>query len=206
MEPRIRRPQPGAAGRAVALGARRAAAPDLARGSDHRTLQDERRLFDVQHEVLVTRRQVQSLLAPSDLLLTGGVTIQSRDGVRSDRRHQQRLRPGARRPHPRPLRQGPSRPLRRISADAASLVGDRPVAARARRPRLRSGPGPQSLDIPGVGRVGFQLCYEIIFSGEVVDPGAAGRSSSSIRPTTPGSAPGARPAPRPGAAARARGS
>ena len=31
------------------------------------------------------------------------------------------------------------------------------------------GPGPQTLEIPGVGRVGFQLCYEIIFSGEVVD-------------------------------------
>jgi apolipoprotein N-acyltransferase len=31
------------------------------------------------------------------------------------------------------------------------------------------GPGPRSLPIPGVGLVGFQTCYEIIFSGEVVD-------------------------------------
>jgi apolipoprotein N-acyltransferase len=31
------------------------------------------------------------------------------------------------------------------------------------------GPGPRSFDLPIVGRVGFQLCYEIIFSGEVVD-------------------------------------
>lgn len=32
------------------------------------------------------------------------------------------------------------------------------------------GPGPITLNIPRVGKVGFQLCYEIIFSGEVVDP------------------------------------
>ncbi len=31
------------------------------------------------------------------------------------------------------------------------------------------GPGAQSFDLPGFGRVGVQLCYEIIFSGEVVD-------------------------------------
>ena len=34
---------------------------------------------------------------------------------------------------------------------------------------FRAGPGPRTLDLPGFGRVGFQLCYEIIFSGEVVD-------------------------------------
>ncbi len=31
------------------------------------------------------------------------------------------------------------------------------------------GPGPQSLNIPGFGKVGIQICYEIIFSGHVVD-------------------------------------
>lgn len=31
------------------------------------------------------------------------------------------------------------------------------------------GPGPQSLAIPGFGPVGMQICYEIIFSGQVVD-------------------------------------
>ena len=31
------------------------------------------------------------------------------------------------------------------------------------------GPGPRTVEIPGWGKVGFQLCYEIIFSGEVVD-------------------------------------
>ncbi len=31
------------------------------------------------------------------------------------------------------------------------------------------GPGPQTLTLPGFGSVGLQICYEIIFSGEVVD-------------------------------------
>lgn len=33
-----------------------------------------------------------------------------------------------------------------------------------------SGPGPRSLSLPGFGSVGMQICYEIIFSGAVVDP------------------------------------
>jgi apolipoprotein N-acyltransferase len=31
------------------------------------------------------------------------------------------------------------------------------------------GPGPRTVALPGWGKVGFQLCYEIVFSGEVVD-------------------------------------
>ncbi len=32
------------------------------------------------------------------------------------------------------------------------------------------GPGPRAIELPGFGAVGVQVCYEIIFSGEVVDP------------------------------------
>jgi apolipoprotein N-acyltransferase len=32
-----------------------------------------------------------------------------------------------------------------------------------------AGPGPRSLPVPGWGQIGLQICYEIIFSGEVVD-------------------------------------
>ncbi len=32
------------------------------------------------------------------------------------------------------------------------------------------GPGPRTLEVPGYGAIGFQICYEIIFSGHVVDP------------------------------------
>ncbi len=31
------------------------------------------------------------------------------------------------------------------------------------------GPGPQTLNMPGFGKVGIQICYEIIFSGKVTD-------------------------------------
>jgi apolipoprotein N-acyltransferase len=31
------------------------------------------------------------------------------------------------------------------------------------------GPGPQTYTLPGFGKVGVQICYEIIFSGEVID-------------------------------------
>jgi len=31
------------------------------------------------------------------------------------------------------------------------------------------GPGPRTIQLPGWGKVGFQLCYEIIFSGQVAD-------------------------------------
>jgi len=32
------------------------------------------------------------------------------------------------------------------------------------------GPGPRSFDFGSLGKVGVQICYEIVFSGEVVDP------------------------------------
>jgi apolipoprotein N-acyltransferase len=40
---------------------------------------------------------------------------------------------------------------------------------------IRPGPGPAGLDLPGFGLVGFQICYEIIFSGETVNPAARPR-------------------------------
>ena len=37
------------------------------------------------------------------------------------------------------------------------------------------GPGPRNIDVPGIGSVGIQICYEIVFSGQVVDPAARPR-------------------------------
>ena len=34
---------------------------------------------------------------------------------------------------------------------------------------FRDGPGPRTIDVPGFGSIGMQICYEIIFSGQVVD-------------------------------------
>jgi len=52
----------------------------------------------------------------------------------------------------------------------------RPVLSRMGLSRLvagegdfSTGPGPRTLQLPGFGRVGVQICYEIIFSGHVVD-------------------------------------
>ena len=43
------------------------------------------------------------------------------------------------------------------------------------------GPGPRSIMLPGFGKVGVQICYEIIFSGEVVD--AANRPDFIFNPS-----------------------
>ena len=59
---------------------------------------------------------------------------------------------GAGRPDPRPLRQGASRPLWRISADAAAAVGDRPVAPGAGRRRFhRRARARARIDLPATG-------------------------------------------------------
>lgn len=34
---------------------------------------------------------------------------------------------------------------------------------------FRPGPGPRSLVLPGLGKAGVQICYEIVFSGQVID-------------------------------------
>jgi apolipoprotein N-acyltransferase len=34
---------------------------------------------------------------------------------------------------------------------------------------FKPGPGPQSITLPGFGKIGVQICYEIIFSGHVAD-------------------------------------
>jgi apolipoprotein N-acyltransferase len=122
-----------------------------------------------QEEVSYLRSEVASMLRPGDLLLTGGVTWQSRTGLdvtsatnsvfamdrsgrilgRYDKAHLV--------PYGEYL---PMRPI--LSAIGLSRLAPGDVD-------FDPGPGPQTLDLPLVGKVGFQLCYEIIFSGEVVD-------------------------------------
>jgi apolipoprotein N-acyltransferase len=115
------------------------------------------------------RREVGAMLGPRDLLLTGGVTWQSADGSNVT-----------------------SATNSVFAMDRAGLIlgrydkahlvpyGEylpaRPILSKLGLSRLApgdidydSGPGPQSLVLPLVGKVGFQLCYEIIFSGQVID-------------------------------------
>ena len=132
-------------------------------------LEDARRHPAYQAEAAWTRSEVRRMLGPGDLLLTGGMAVLSRDGVRAS---------GA--TNSVYAIAGTGRILGRY--DKAHLVpyGEylpmRPLLSAIGLSRLApgdldqiSGPGPRTLDLPIVGKAGFQLCYEIIFSGEVVD-------------------------------------
>ncbi|HEY0147914.1 MAG TPA: apolipoprotein N-acyltransferase [Allosphingosinicella sp.] len=123
----------------------------------------------MQREAAVLRRRVGQMMGPADLLLTGGVTWQSRDGLevtsatnsvfamnRAGRIH-------ARYDKAHLVPYGEYLPMRPIlSAIGLSRLAPGDID-------FDPGPGPQTLTLPVVGKVGFQLCYEIIFSGEVVD-------------------------------------
>jgi len=132
-------------------------------------LEDGRRLIAARDGVRFTRREVQSLMGAGDLLLTGGITIQSRDGLRATSATNSvfALAPDGRilarydKAHLVPYGEYlPMRPF--LSALGLSRLAPGDLD-------FDPGPGARTLDIPGVGRVGFQLCYEMIFSGEVVD-------------------------------------
>ena len=109
-------------------------------------------------------------LGPGDVLLTGGLGFASSDGrtVNSATNSIYVMEPLGRirgrydKAHLVPYGEYlPMRPL--LSAIGLSRLapGDIDFAA---------GPGPQTIKLPGDwGKVGLQLCYEIIFSGEVVD-------------------------------------
>ena len=132
-------------------------------------LQDERDGLDHAQSARIALDQAASTLRPGDLLLTGGVTYRSLDGIsvssgtnsvfainsasriigRYDKAHLV--------PYGEYL---PMRPL--LSALGLSRLAPGAVD-------FDSGPGPRSIALPGFGTAGLQICYEIIFSGQVVD-------------------------------------
>ena len=116
------------------------------------------------------RMRAASLLGPEDRLLTGGIAINSRDGVHIAGAENSIfvLGPGGKligrydKAHLVPYGEYlPMRPL--LSAIGLSRLAPGDID-------FTSGPGPRTIDL-GLewGKVGFQLCYEMIFSGEVVD-------------------------------------
>jgi len=132
-------------------------------------LGDNRPLAAAKVEAL--RQRVGRLLGPGDLLLTGGITLISPDGDKVTQATNSVFAMDA-----------SGQVLGRF--DKAHLVpyGEylpmRPLLSAIGLSRLAPGdldyipgPGAQTLTLPLVGEVGFQLCYEIIFSGEVVDDG-----------------------------------
>jgi apolipoprotein N-acyltransferase len=131
-------------------------------------LVDERTAAQWQTEA--ERLRATRSLAVGDLLLTGGLSITSKDRVTVDSATNSvyALAPLGRvigrydKAHLVPYGEYlPMRPL--LSAIGLSRLapGDFDFAA---------GPGPRTITLPGDwGKAGFQLCYEIIFSGDVVD-------------------------------------
>ena len=115
-------------------------------------------------------RRIARLLGPRDLLMTGGVAIEwDRQGNAIGARNSMFVVDSA------------ARLLGRY--DKAHLVpyGEylpmRPILSAIGLSRLAPGdldfwpgPGPHSFALPGFGTVGVQICYEIIFSGAVIDP------------------------------------
>ncbi len=116
------------------------------------------------------RRYLARTLGPSDMLLTGGVALEydASGEVIAARNSVFALGPDA---------------LIKARYDKAHLVpyGEylpmRAILTPLGLSRLVPGdldfwpgPGPTSFEVPGVGLVGFQVCYEIIFSGAVIDP------------------------------------
>ena len=116
------------------------------------------------------RQRAASLLGPGDVLLTGGLAVQSRDGVLVSGATNSifAIAPGGQvigrydKAHLVPYGEYlPMRPL--LSAIGLSRLAPGDVD-------FTPGPGPRSIELPGEwGKVGFDLCYEIIFSGHVVD-------------------------------------
>jgi len=119
---------------------------------------------------LQLQRALARLLGPRDLLLTGGVTLRSTDGIDATSATNSIFAIGragviARYDKAHLVPYGEYLPMRPIlSAIGLSRLAPGDVD-------FDPGPGPQTIALPLVGKVGFQLCYEIIFSGEVVERG-----------------------------------
>jgi apolipoprotein N-acyltransferase len=116
------------------------------------------------------RLRATRALGPGDMLLTGGLGLKASDGQTVDGATNSVyvLQPLGRivgrydKAHLVPYGEYlPMRPLLSTIGLSRLAPGDLDFA---------DGPGPRTIQLPGEwGKVGFQLCYEIIFSGQVVD-------------------------------------
>jgi apolipoprotein N-acyltransferase len=115
------------------------------------------------------RARAASMVGPGDYLLTGGIALFSKDGVRVTGAANSvfvfgqggKLIGRYDKAHLVPYGEYlPMRPL--LSSIGLSRLAPGEVD-------FIPGPGPRTIQLPNWGKVGFQLCYEIIFSGQVVD-------------------------------------
>lgn len=142
---------------------------------DERAIPLARQLADFE------RRRAAAALRRDDLLVTGGIAFFSENGrtITSAGNSVFVLDPQSRilarydKSHLVPYGEYlPMRPL--LSAIGLSRLAPGDVD-------FRPGPGPQTIALPGWGRMGLQICYEIIFSGHVVD--AANRPDFLFNPS-----------------------
>ncbi|TCP33141.1 apolipoprotein N-acyltransferase [Sphingomonas sp. BK235] len=117
----------------------------------------------------LTRARMTAVLGPRDMLMTGGTALRfdSRGDVTDATNAVFVLDPARRirarydKAHLVPYGEYLPMPWLLKPLGLARLVpGDLDFAP---------GPGPRTLAVPGFGAIGVQLCYEIIFSGEVVE-------------------------------------
>ena len=161
-----------AARRLAALSGRSSAEPRLLlwpEAAVTEPLQDER-IGEPQAFAAFERSRATVELGPVDRLLTGGIAVASKDGTHIAGAENSIfvLGPGGSimgrydKAHLVPYGEYlPMRPI--LSAIGLSRLAPGNLD-------FTSGPGPRTVDLGGEwGKVGFQLCYEIIFSGQVVD-------------------------------------
>ena len=118
----------------------------------------------------LARERIGRVIGPNSLLLTGAVDLvmSGRRVVAADNAvtaldGEGRIRSGYIKAHLVPY--GEYLPMRAL---LEPLGLSRLVAGSL---DFRSGPGPRTLDLQPWGRIGLQICYEIIFSGQVVERG-----------------------------------
>ena len=118
----------------------------------------------------LTRTRMAAVLGPRDMLLTGGTALQfdARGDVTTASNSvfaldtRARIRGRYDKAHLVPYGEYLPMPWLLKPLGLSRLVpGDMDFAP---------GPGPRTMVVPGFGAIGMQLCYEIIFSGQVVDP------------------------------------
>jgi apolipoprotein N-acyltransferase len=125
--------------------------------------------LDYLEEQPEARARLADLLGPLDLILTGGDALVYGKGGRLIAAHnslfivdpQARILGRYDKAHLVPYGEYlPMRPLLSAIGLARLVPGDIDFLP---------GPGPRSFALPGFGKVGVQICYEMIFSGAVVD-------------------------------------
>jgi apolipoprotein N-acyltransferase len=126
-------------------------------------------LYTYAGDPVLARKRIGRVIGPYSLLLTGAVDLVIEDGDSIAARNSVtaldgngRILAGYSKAHLVPY--GEYLPLRWL---LEPLGASRLVAGAL---DFLPGPGPRTLDFGAMGEAGIQICYEIVFSGQVVDP------------------------------------